>query len=66
MSERWRQCGRVILAGEGKEQRVIVGETCGAPSNAVAQWIVNRHNYDIMPWYRRLVTKAPKLEKESR
>ena len=62
MAAPWWLTGRVVLEGEGRNQRVVIGETCGAPTADVAQWIVNRHNYEIMPWWRRIATKAPRLQ----
>jgi len=38
----------------------MVGETCGAPTGIVAHWITDIHNYQILPWYKRLFKKTPK------
>lgn len=62
MKERWWLQGRIIMVGEGKTARVIVGETCGAPIADVGEWIVDRQNYEILPWYRKLVTRAPRYK----
>jgi hypothetical protein len=61
----WRLEGRVIVTGDGRNRRVVVGETCGAPTLAVAVWIADRYNYDTLVWWRRCFRRAPKPPKEA-
>jgi hypothetical protein len=62
VKEEWWLQGRIIMAGEGKNAHVIVGETCGAPKASVGEWIVARHNYEIKPWFKRLWAKTPRFK----
>lgn len=62
---RWERNGCVVMAGDGSDRRVIIGETCGSPTEAVAEWAVARRNYDLLPWYQRAVTRQPRLPREA-
>lgn len=60
---RWERMGRIVVElqdPKGERFKVMVGETCGAPTKIVADWITDIHNYQILPWYKRLFKRTPK------
>lgn len=63
--KKWERRDRIIVEvrEDSEKFRVVIGETCGAPTGVIAAWITDIHNYQILPWYKRLFKIMPRFNR---